>query len=104
MEIGRPASIVDLIRDTPAAGPRFVANPGGLPLPTAWSAAAVSGNTRTVLVAIGPEGGFSDAEVEQLLAAGWEHVSLGSSILRIETAAIAVAAWARLSAEASCPV
>ncbi len=50
-------------------------------------------------VLIGPEGGLSDVECEQLLRAGWNQASLGSSILRIETAAIMVAAtWAALNA------
>lgn len=51
-------------------------------------------------VIIGPEGGLSDAECEQLLTAGWTQASLGSSILRIETAAIMVAAtWAALNSD-----
>jgi 16S rRNA (uracil1498-N3)-methyltransferase len=43
-------------------------------------------------IAIGPEGGFTDAEVATALAAGWQQVSLGQTILRVETAAIALAA------------
>lgn len=51
-----------------------------------------------VRVIIGPEGGLSDVECEQLLRAGWNQASLGSSILRIETAAIMVAAaWAAMN-------
>jgi 16S rRNA (uracil1498-N3)-methyltransferase len=45
----------------------------------------------SVTVAIGPEGGFSDGEVQTALAAGWELFSLGPRILRVETAAIAAA-------------
>ena len=44
------------------------------------------------MIAVGPEGGFSDDEVAAAQAAGWEIVSLGPRILRIETAAIALAA------------
>ncbi len=40
-------------------------------------------------VVIGPEGGFTDEELAQLQSAGWQDVRLGSTILRIETAAIA---------------
>ncbi|HTV93716.1 MAG TPA: 16S rRNA (uracil(1498)-N(3))-methyltransferase [Verrucomicrobiae bacterium] len=47
---------------------------------------------RTVLVVIGPEGGFSHAEAESAQAAGARLVSLGSRILRTETAALAVVA------------
>jgi 16S rRNA (uracil1498-N3)-methyltransferase len=44
------------------------------------------------LLAIGPEGGFSDTEEIQALAAGWHPISLGAHILRIETAALVGAA------------
>jgi 16S rRNA (uracil1498-N3)-methyltransferase len=44
------------------------------------------------LLAIGPEGGLSDAEVEAAAAAGWEVVGLGERILRIETAALGLVA------------
>lgn len=47
---------------------------------------------RRILVVIGPEGGFSHAEVELARAAGARPVSLGSSILRTETAALVVVA------------
>jgi 16S rRNA (uracil1498-N3)-methyltransferase len=43
-------------------------------------------------LAIGPEGGFTDAEVEAAVAAGWQKVSLGPRTLRTETAAVALAA------------
>jgi 16S rRNA (uracil1498-N3)-methyltransferase len=44
------------------------------------------------LAAIGPEGGFTDEEVSLALAAGWQTLDLGPRILRVETAALAVAA------------
>jgi len=43
-----------------------------------------------VVVLIGPEGGFSQAEAEAAGARGFHLVSLGPSILRTETAAVAV--------------
>jgi len=42
------------------------------------------------VVAIGPEGGFLDHEVEHLQAAGMQAVSLGPRALRVETAAAAL--------------
>jgi len=42
-----------------------------------------------VLLLIGPEGGFSKAEVETAVSHGFQPVSLGPRILRAETAAIA---------------
>lgn len=43
----------------------------------------------TVVIAIGPEGGFSPAEAELARSVGYEYVSLGPNRLRTETAAIA---------------
>ena len=44
-----------------------------------------------VLVVIGPEGGFSHEEVERASAAGAVAISLGSRILRSETAGLVIA-------------
>jgi 16S rRNA (uracil1498-N3)-methyltransferase len=45
-------------------------------------------------IAVGPEGGFSDREVEDAQRLGWRAVSLGPTILRIETASLALATLA----------
>jgi len=45
-----------------------------------------------VMLAVGPEGGWSENEVQLFLDAGWIHASLGGTILRAETAAIAATA------------
>ena len=45
-----------------------------------------------ILSFIGPEGGFTSNEIETAKRAGCKFVSLGSQILRVETAAIAVSA------------
>ncbi|MFM2090376.1 MAG: hypothetical protein RLZZ127_865 [Planctomycetota bacterium] len=56
---------------------------------------AEPGAPARVTVAIGPEGGFTDAERTALLAGGGVAVRLAAPILRIETAACAAAAvWA----------
>lgn len=44
---------------------------------------------KSALILIGPEGGFSSVEVEDAVASGFQPVTLGSRILRAETAAIA---------------
>ena len=44
---------------------------------------------REILLILGPEGGFSDQEIENARAAGYLVAGLGSRILRAETAAIA---------------
>jgi 16S rRNA (uracil1498-N3)-methyltransferase len=47
-----------------------------------------------VVLAIGPEGGWTDAELALFCDTGWISASLGSTILRAETAAIAALAVA----------
>jgi 16S rRNA (uracil1498-N3)-methyltransferase len=54
------------------------------PLPLAFSAV----RPPEFAVAVGPEGGFSPAEVDRLIGAGGECVSLGEHVLRTETAAL----------------
>jgi 16S rRNA (uracil1498-N3)-methyltransferase len=54
-------------------------------------AVALPGRPRVVL-AIGPEGGWTDSELAAFRAAGWRLASLGATILRAETAAIAATA------------
>ena len=53
-----------------------------------------------ITIAIGPEGGWTDAEVEQAIAAGYQPVSLGTRILRAVTAplvalSLVAAVWER---------
>ncbi len=45
---------------------------------------------RSVALLVGPEGGFSEDEVKEAENAGFVRAGLGSRILRVETAAIAV--------------
>ncbi|MEM6799133.1 MAG: RsmE family RNA methyltransferase [Planctomycetota bacterium] len=47
-----------------------------------------------VTVAVGPEGGFTDAEAAVALSCGWKPLDFGPRILRTETAAIAAATLA----------
>lgn len=51
--------------------------------------------TTGVLVLIGPEGGWDDAELVAADAAGFARWSLGPHVMRIETAAVAAAAIVR---------
>ena len=64
---------------------RLIAHPGGDPAPT-WPR---SGPDRAAALAVGPEGGFTAAEVDDARAAGWQPASLGGTLLRIETAGLA---------------
>jgi 16S rRNA (uracil1498-N3)-methyltransferase len=58
----------------------------GKQLRTAIREALASATKGTFLLAVGPEGGFTEQEIEQAEAAGFVSVSLGKRILRTETA------------------
>jgi 16S rRNA (uracil1498-N3)-methyltransferase len=90
MEIAPPQTWPEWLAapQSPAAM-RWVAHPGSEPLGMTAAAAAGGG-----WLSVGPEGGLTDAEIEAARAAGWQLVDLGPRILRIETAAVVLAALA----------
>ena len=47
---------------------------------------------KNIIILIGPEGGFSNSEVEKIKSVGGESVSLGKRILKTDTAAISALA------------
>ena len=55
----------------------------------------------TITVAVGPEGGVEPDERAALVEAGWTPVSLGTTILRFETAGVAALAIARAALQRS---
>ncbi len=55
------------------------------------------GSPARILVAIGPEGGFTDGEAAEVVEAGFLAVSLGPRILRAATAGLAAAAYLQLA-------
>jgi 16S rRNA (uracil1498-N3)-methyltransferase len=66
-------------------GPRYVAHPG--------SATSVPRDVvEPAVVAIGPEGGWIERELESFRREGFEEISLGSRPLRVETAVTALIA------------
>jgi 16S rRNA (uracil1498-N3)-methyltransferase len=67
----------------------FVAHPSG----TEFSGLKTIGQGEyPILLAVGPEGGFTEAEIAQAVQAGGSCISLGPRILRTETAAVAFSA------------
>ena len=52
---------------------------------------------KSILVLIGPEGDFTPQEIAQAKKAGFISVFLGDLVLRVDTAAIAIAAFFRLN-------
>ncbi len=71
--------VEDQLNDWAGNSQRLVAHPRH-----AQAAPAASLNSTTL--AIGPEGGFTDYEVDKLAAQGFTSISLGARILRVETA------------------
>ncbi len=53
---------------------------------------ALQSSSGEIVLAFGPEGGWTEAEMNLFREAGWVSASLGSAILRAETAVIAVLA------------
>jgi 16S rRNA (uracil1498-N3)-methyltransferase len=92
MEIIDPISVGELVKE-PCEGSSGFAHPYGTEqtLPQAFQTAVP--RPAALRMAIGPEGGFDEHEVDSLLQAGWQRVSLGARLLRVETAATMVAAW-----------
>ncbi len=61
--------------------------------PDLEAAAAPAALETAAQIAVGPEGGFGDEELEAFRIAGFRKLRLGPRILRTETAAIAALTW-----------
>jgi 16S rRNA (uracil1498-N3)-methyltransferase len=85
--IETPAPLIDYLATSAPAAARLVLEPDLGP------AATLSNLETAVEIAIGPEGGFGDDELDAFRIAGFVRVRLGPRILRTETAAIAALTW-----------
>ena len=56
----------------------------------------LNSNPKAVVIAIGPEGGFSETEVSVFLENGFKPITIGNTVLRTETAALYCAAAIRV--------
>ena len=88
MEIAAGRPLDRLLAELPVGACVVIADPGGKPLAAATAPPA----TTAMIALVGPEGGFTDEELCMADRAGVVRVSLGPHILRVETAAIALAA------------
>jgi 16S rRNA (uracil1498-N3)-methyltransferase len=86
MQIGGPKGVAEVVGDAGSGAVLLVADRDGAPL----QEIATAGNL--VVALVGPEGGFTTEELATIEAAGGRRVSLGPHVLRVETAAIALAA------------
>lgn len=90
MELTAPIAWHELVESEFSSGEVWVADPSGEPLPH-----ATDDRLQPAIVAVGPEGGFTVDELELARERGAKLVGLGTTILRVETAAIALAVLAR---------
>ncbi|HWZ84859.1 MAG TPA: RsmE family RNA methyltransferase [Thermoanaerobaculia bacterium] len=79
--IAGPVAFAEALRGE-TAGTRLILDPSGEPFPAALPAGATA-------LLVGPEGGWTDAELQAALSAGWLTASLAAGKLRAETAAVA---------------
>lgn len=96
MEIAEPLVWAEFVVSAKGTKRRWLAHPAGSDqagVPAVRPSGARAGGC---VLAVGPEGGFSDDEVTAALQAGWEWIDLGPRILRIETAALLLAGLAAL--------
>jgi len=100
--IEAPRPLINYLGDSPGAAMSGVAasgaaiRAGGPRLlfdPELRSDSPVKEIGAAVDVAIGPEGGFADEELEAFRVSGFAAVRLGPRVLRTETAAIAAITW-----------
>ena len=96
LDLAEPQSWQEFMTAKLGAQCRVVAHPAvrlGTKPETTFPTLPASGHG-VVALAVGPEGGLSPEEVDLALASGWQLVDLGARVLRTETAAIVLAAWA----------
>jgi 16S rRNA (uracil1498-N3)-methyltransferase len=101
MEIAAPQPWADWIVSSPDARLRLVAHPcrdEPADVPDRLKRDSVEQDEGAcpgpVLLAVGPEGGFTREEIDTATAAGWQLIDLGPRILRVETAAMVLVATA----------
>jgi 16S rRNA (uracil1498-N3)-methyltransferase len=109
MQIAEPLEFCDYIETTRNHSCRVLAHPGGTvecvkhtdsklgytdPAVHFMHPTNAAELPSEIFLAVGPEGGFTDEEISLATAAGWKITDLGPRILRIETAALMLAAMA----------
>ncbi|MGE0199600.1 MAG: 16S rRNA (uracil(1498)-N(3))-methyltransferase [Candidatus Melainabacteria bacterium] len=90
--LGSPVSVEDWCAALPVTLQKWVltTRQSGIRSPQDLLSAVAQNPAPEVVVAIGPEGGWTAGELNTFLAAGFQPLSLGRRILRSETAAVAI--------------
>jgi 16S rRNA (uracil1498-N3)-methyltransferase len=98
MKIAPPADVCEFLANAPRDTVRWLAHPDDKMHSSRRISERVNAarGANRIIVAIGPEGGFTPREVEAALSAGWELIDLGQRTLRVETAAAMIAAMVGL--------
>ena len=103
MQIETPCSFADLVTSERFAdSSRLICTTHAAKSPI--SKFELADSSRSIVVAIGPEGGFTRMENESAAANGFQAIQLGHRILRVETAAIVVAALLGIGAQTELAV
>lgn len=87
-----PMNLSSIVGNNPGSGHAFLAANVGARQPMKEILSSIPAGIRELFLIIGPEGGFEEAELDDLREAGVMFFSLGSRVLRMETAAIVVPA------------
>jgi 16S rRNA (uracil1498-N3)-methyltransferase len=90
MEIAGPLELADYVSSLQNQACRIIAHPGGSS--DVGCVKHAKEHSTDVFLAVGPEGGFTDEEIDLAAKSGWRIIDLGPRTLRIETAALALVA------------
>jgi conserved hypothetical protein TIGR00046 len=86
--VGEPAPLLQVVADAGLPGDRYYLSP----LATVGIGTMTAPINRRILIAVGPEGGWSARDLQALDGAGFIGIRLGPRILRTETAGLAAIA------------
>jgi 16S rRNA (uracil1498-N3)-methyltransferase len=92
MRIDPLTPVLQLLSAPPAGRMLWLLSPSPEAAPIAAAARDNLSRATEVILCVGPEGGWTDAEAAAFAAAGAKSVRLTDTILRVETAAVAAAA------------
>ncbi len=93
MGIALPEKLADFLTAAPREAVRLLAQRGAQDCQSVLDELVPTRRVpQQVILAVGPEGGFTQAELDLALAGGWQSIGLGPRILRVETAALALTA------------
>lgn len=87
-----PRALKTLLQAPPPGLRLFLSEHGGRPLKEVVAGPEAKTPPSSVVLLVGPKGGWTGGEERDVRAAGFEAVSLGRRVLRAETAALAAAA------------